>query len=123
MARRLENIMDRDKMLEDQDLHKKLLIPAVISLFAGFARYAFSEKRSFWHFIRGALIAGFVGLMTSLAIQDVAMSEGIKGMIIGVTSFCADEVATFLVAAATEARRDPLGYVDRMVKAFRGEKK
>jgi len=113
---------DKDPMFDDQELQKKLLIPAGSILAASIARFAFSEKRSFWTFLRGVAIAGFVGLMTSLGIHDVAMEEGTKGMIIGVTSFCGDEVAMFLIAVATEARKDPLGYLHKIINALRAQK-
>lgn len=106
-------------MQEYEELHKKLLVPVIISLMAAVARFAFSQQRTFWSFLRGVAIAGFVGLMTSLGIHDLALSEGTKGMIIGITSFCADEVAMFVIASATEMRKDPLGYVSRIIDALR----
>ncbi len=109
--------------MEDyQDMIKRLTIPGMIALLAGTARFAFSEKKSLWSFFRGVMLAGFVGFMTGFGLQDSHLSEGVRFAIIGVTSFCADEVAMFLVAAATELRKDPLGYLSKIVDSLRGKK-
>lgn len=113
------NFEGRGGMFEDER-YTKLAIPASIAFMAGFARFAFSDKKSLWSFFRGVVLAGFIGLMTSLGIVDLPVSEGVKGMIIGVTSFCADEVAMFIIAVANEVRKDPLGYVSKFIDALRG---
>ena len=107
-------------MFESNEPLEKLTIPAIIAIMAGFARFAFAEKRSVWSFFRGITIAGFVGSMTTLGIHNMAMDEGMKGVIIGVTAFCADEVALFTIAAANEVRKDPLKYVSNLIDAIRG---
>lgn len=99
---------------------RKLLIPVTIAVMGGFARFAFSENRSFVSFIRGVVIAAFVGVMVSLALQDTFLSESMRGMIIGVSSFCADEVVLFLLACAKEVRNDPLKYLMNILTAVRG---
>lgn len=107
-------------MQDYEELQKKLMIPVIISLMAAVARFAFSQQKSFLSFLRGVAIAAFVGLTTALGIHDTALSEATKGAIIGVTAFCADEVAMFLIASAGELRKDPLGYAARIFDALRG---
>lgn len=101
---------------------RRLTIPVTIAAMAGFARFLFSRERSLLSFFRGVTIAGFVGLMTSLGLQHVEIDEGMKGMIIGITSFCADEVAQVLIALAKEIQKDPFKYIYRVIDAFRSQK-
>lgn len=107
-------------MFEDKEALEKLTVPAIIAVAAGFTRFAFSEKRSVWSFVRGLTVAGFVGAMTTLALQSSTIEPSMRGVIIGVTAFCADEVALFALAAANEVRKDPLRYVSNILDAFRG---
>lgn len=107
-------------MFDSDDQLQKLTVPAIIAVAAGFARFAFSEKRSVWSFFRGITIAGFVGAMTTLGLDSVHIEPSMKGVIIGVTAFCADEVALFALAAANEVRKDPLRYISNILDAVRG---
>jgi len=104
----------------EQESMEKLTVPALIAVMAGFTRFAFSEKRSVWSFFRGITVAGFVGAMTTLGLQTMHIDPSLKGVIIGGTSFCADEVAMFTIAAANEVRKDPLRYVANILDAVRG---
>lgn len=108
--------------MEDiEDLFKKLMIPAMISLMAGLARFFFSDKRSIWGFLRGVFLASFFGFMTGLGLQDTGLSDGARYAIVGATSFCADEFAMLLVGAAQKIRKDPLGYLASVLDALRGK--
>ena len=107
-------------MFDSDDQLQKLTVPAIIAMAAGFARFAFSEKRSVWAFFRGITIAGFVGAMTTLGMASVNIDPSMKGVIIGVTAFCADEVALFALAAVNEVRKDPLRYISNILDAVRG---
>lgn len=83
----------------------------MISLMAGFARFIFSDKKSVLSLCRGIFIAGFVGMMTGYGLQDVEFSEGTKGLVIGVASFCADEVLMIILKFAAHVKKDPVKYV------------
>lgn len=103
-------------MDEYSELLKKLTIPVTISLMAGFARFIFSDNKSLLTFLRGIFIAGFVGMMTGFGLQDAAFSEGTKGLIIGISSFCADEVLMIVLKFATNVKQDPMKYVREYLK-------
>ncbi len=102
------------------ELIRKMTIPVIIALMGGLARFAFSGNRSFGAFIRGVIIAGFVGVMVTFALEGTLLAEGTKGMIIGVASFCADETIMFVLACAKEIKKDPLKYLMNVIDAFRG---
>ncbi len=99
---------------------RKLIIPITIAVMGGFARFAFSNNRSVWGFLRGVIIAAFVGVMVSLALQDTFLSESMKGMIVGVSSFTADEIVLFILACFREVMKDPLKYAMNVLGAIRG---
>lgn len=101
---------------EYSDLLKKLTIPASISLMAGLARFVFSDNKSLLTFLRGMFIAGFVGMMTGYGLQDAELSEGMKGLIIGASSFCADEVLMIVLKFAAHVKKDPMKYVREYLK-------
>ena len=107
-------------MSDIEEMVKRLLLPAVFSIFGGIARVVFSGTKCIWCFGRGIILSGFVGLACALGLQGLDIPEGPKGMIIGVAAFCAEEAAMFLVELATAIKKDPLGYATRILSALRG---
>jgi len=72
---------------------RKIWITIGIALTAGVARSVTSgERRSFGQFVQGLFLAGFVGAMTALALQQSSFSEPFKGFIIGLASFAGEDV-------------------------------
>ena len=72
---------------------KKIWLTIGIALTAGLARNLSSgERRSFGQFLQGLFLAGFVGAMTALALQQTSFSEPFKGFVIGLASFAGEDV-------------------------------
>jgi len=72
---------------------KKIWLAVSIATTAGLARsLMLQERRSFWGFVQGLFLAGFVGAMTALALGQTQLSEPFKGFIIGLASFAGEDL-------------------------------
>lgn len=103
------------------ETYEKFILPAMLSFVAALARFAFSDKKSILIFLRGVIISCFAGAMMALALQDYEMGEGMKGAIVGVSAFCADEVLAVLITMAKHIKDDPMRWVRDYLNSRRGQ--
>lgn len=79
-----------------------------ISIMAGMSRSILTEDRRSLHgYIRGFVLAVFVGYVASIGLKDLEISEGTKSVIIAVCSFTADDILIGIVALSSKIKEDP----------------
>ena len=84
-----------------------------ISALAAASRSIISEdRRSFKGFVRGLVLAVFVGGVVGALIQDVSFSPATQGGIVGVAAFVADDLLILLISVTTHLRNNPTAIVD-----------
>ena len=98
-------------MDEFQSSINKLSFPVLLSLFAGLVRFLFSDKKSLINFLRGVIVSCFAGAIVSMALQEYQFTEGMKGAIVGVSAFVADELLMVIIIFAKNIRANPGKYV------------
>ena len=80
------------------------------------------DRRSFKGFLRGLVLAVFVGTMTSLAVKDYGLTPGVQGCIIGIASFIADDILMLILAIIAAIRKDPKEAILNAIEyIFRGK--
>lgn len=84
-----------------------------ISTMAAASRSILSEdKRSISGFLRGLVLAGFVGTVVGLFIQDYQLSATMQSAIVGVCAFVADDLLLILLAVSGKLRSNPRIIID-----------
>ncbi|MCA9340741.1 MAG: hypothetical protein KDA17_07540 [Candidatus Saccharibacteria bacterium] len=98
-------------------LFKSVLAMFGISALAAASRTILSEdRRTFGGFIRGLVLAGFVGIMAGLIIQDYAFSPATQGAIVGVAAFIADDILILVLGVAEKLRDNPGLIIDFIIR-------
>lgn len=93
---------------------RKVCYAIVIAMSAGFARHvATGGGRSFTQFIQGLFLAGFVGGMTGLALQQTSLSEPFKGFVIGLVAFAGEDVLLGVLKMSRGFAENPRRYLRR----------
>lgn len=101
-------------MLEEA---RKIWFAFGIALIAGFARAATDkDKRKLWPFVQGLFLAGFVGAMTAMAMEQTSFSEPFKGFVIGLASFAGEDLLMGLLKLSKQFGVHPLESVKRWVQ-------
>lgn len=78
------------------------------SILAAASRSVLSEdRRSITGFLRGLVMAVFVGMMVSLIVKDYNLTPGVQGVVIGVASFVADDILLLIITASNAIRNNP----------------
>lgn len=99
---------------------KKLWITIGIALTAGVARNVTSgERRTFGQFVQGLFLAGFVGAMTALALQQTSFSEPFKGFVIGLASFAGEDVLMGVLKLSRDFGLHPADALRRLRRFLR----
>ena len=76
----------------EQFLH--LLMPFLLALMGGVAHGLNRPKENFtwWGFLTGLIVAGFVGVVVYYLLQDLHVSENFKSATIAISGYSADKV-------------------------------
>lgn len=98
------------KFLKEYGLHIFFI------LFGMLARYQYNPDRNFTDWIRHALISGFAGSMGIMVVEHYAFSPPLKGFIVGVVAFLADDLLRTTLYLGTEMRKDPTSFLKRFRK-------
>lgn len=94
----------------------------VLAVMAGTSRTIMTESsRTFGAYMRTIALAGFVGWCASLLLQDIKLSEGIKGCIVGAVAFVASDILNALLLVVQQLAKDPIGTWARILNAWRGK--
>lgn len=103
--------MEQTKMEKFQHWMNELSFPIAFSLVAGIIRFLFSDKKSVLSFLRGVTVSCFAGAIVSMALQSYQFNDGMKGAIVGVSAFVADEILMVIIIVAKNFKDDPMSYV------------
>ena len=110
----------------DEDQRKLLTVAATagaIGLFAGVVRGVVQQRHGGWpNFFRGLAASVAVAILVGWGLDDAGLSPTKAAAIIGVCSWLADDVLLGLGELAKVFGADPLGFIDRVWKAIRGQK-
>lgn len=94
--------------LELSPFIKTLLSLIGISTIAAASRTIMSEdRRTIRAFLRGLLLATFVGGIVGALIHDYTFSDETKGGIVGVCAFVADDILQLLINLSLHLRNHP----------------
>jgi hypothetical protein len=94
-------------MINDPDLNALTAVGGW-SILAAASRSVLSEdRRSITGFLRGLVMATFVGMMVSLIVKDYNLTPGVQGVVVGVASFVADDILLMIITASTAIRNNP----------------
>lgn len=87
-----------------------------ISALAAASRSILSEdRRSVTGFVRGLILACFVGGIVGLLIQHQDLSPSLQGAFVGISGFVADDILLFVINFSRKMRDDPTAVVDMMI--------
>lgn len=79
-----------------------------ISSMAAVSRSILSEdRRSFAGFLRGFILAVFVGGVIGAAIQDMDFSAPTQGAIVGLAAFISDDILLLVISISKHMRENP----------------
>lgn len=88
-----------------------------ISTLAAASRTILSEdRRSITGFLRGLVLAIFVGVLTGFAMNDYDFGPGTQGAIVGVSAFVADDILMIILAVTKNLRKDPSKLIDFILR-------
>ena len=88
-----------------------------ISTLAAASRSILSEdRRSLSGFIRGFILAVFVGGIVGALIQDYDFSPATQGGIVGISAFVADDILLLIIAISGHLRKNPKMIVDFVLR-------
>lgn len=73
-------------------LGSEWILPVSLAVIGGIIRRLRSGRCSSASLIFGMAMAGFVGVLAHLALQDVAMSAGLKSAIVGVAGYAGGDL-------------------------------
>lgn len=104
-------------MSDEADFIRTICSLAGISALAAASRSILTEdRRCFWCFVRGLVLAGFVGTMAGLLIQDYNFTVPTQGGIVGIAAFIADDLLMILLGCARKLRDKPTILIDYFLK-------
>lgn len=84
-----------------------------ISTLAAASRSILSDdRRSLVGFLRGLVLALFVGGVVGGLIQDYDFSPPTQGGIVGIVAFVADDILLFVISFTRKLRDDPSAVID-----------
>lgn len=88
-----------------------------ISALAAASRSIMSEdRRSFTGFLRGLILAVFVGCVVGLLINDFNLSPETQGGIVGLAGFVADDLLVLVINTTRKLRDDPAALIDFILR-------
>lgn len=88
-----------------------------ISALAAASRSVLSEdRRSLAGFVRGLMLALFVGGIVGSFIQDSSFSEPAQGGIVGLSAFVADDILLLVIGIAAHLRKNPKTIIDFVLR-------
>jgi hypothetical protein len=97
-------------------------VSGILGLFVGIARGIIQQKHgSFGAFFRGVVASVFVAILVSWGITDAGLTVTTKGVIVGVCAFIADDILLGLLSLGALIGKDPLGFLSRLLAAYRGQ--
>lgn len=92
-----------------------------LSALAAASRSILSEdRRSIAGFMRGLVLAGFVGTVVGLLTNDMKFSPPTQGGIVGIAAFVADDILLFVINASRLLRDDPRIMIDWVLRRDSG---
>lgn len=84
-----------------------------LSTLAALSRSILSEdRRSIRGFLRGLVLALFVGVIVGALIQDYSFSPATQGAIVGICGFIADDLLMIVLAITARLRKHPHIIID-----------
>lgn len=102
---------------EFERLFKASLASILVAIFAGISRIAFTEeKRTLGVFIRGLILAIFVGFLVDNLLRASGVDDGTKTFAIAVCAFCADDLLVGVLALGKRFRQNPAGTIKTIIK-------
>jgi len=90
---------------------RRTFIFLFISVCAGIARCLVTSNYRPVYFIRGLFLAAFAGALTNLGLESSSLSEGTRGLIVGVVAFSADDILMGLVEIGSAFKKDPYRFI------------
>lgn len=94
-----------------------------ISALAAASRSILSEeKRTIGGFLRGLVLAAFVGTIVGLIIQDYNYTPTTQGGIVGICAFVADDLLMVVLAVTGKLRKNPTIIIDYFINRTGGGK-
>lgn len=95
-------------MTDSAKLLNTVLSLGSISIMAAASRTILSEdRRSFWGFIRGFILAIFVAVLVGWGVDGSNLSQEWKNLIIGISAFAADDILLVILSVTSKLRSDP----------------
>lgn len=65
------------------------------------------DRRSIIGFLRGLVLAIFVGIIVGLVIQDYGFTAPTQSAVVGISSFIADDILLMILAVSSAVCKDP----------------
>lgn len=94
---------------------------AVVGVVAGVAQGVVEKRHGGWGgFVRAVLTGTAVAVIVGLGIEDFIASETARLAIVGACAVISEDIWAGLKAMGSAMRRDPLGFVARVIDAVRG---
>lgn len=94
---------------------------AAVGVVAGIAQGVVEKRHGGWGgFARAVLTGTAVAVIVGLGIEDFIASETARLAIVGACAVISEDIWAGLKALGSAMRRDPLGFVARVIDAVRG---
>lgn len=88
-----------------------------LSTLAAASRTILSEdRRSITGFLRGLVLAIFVGAVVGFGIQDYHFSPATQGMVVGISAFVADDILLIILSLSRTFRNKPEKILDWILR-------
>lgn len=98
-----------------------IVTSAVVGLFAGLAQGVVEKRHGGWGgFLRAVLTGTAVAVIVGLAIEGFVASETLRLAIVGGCAVVSEDIWMGLRTLGGTMRRDPLGFLVRVLDAIRG---
>lgn len=110
------------RIVSDAAVLYALFSSAIIGLLGGAAAGAHQFKHGGWSGVAKAMVIGIgVAVVVGLGVMDYVQSEALRFAIVGACAAIGEDVLEGLKAFGKAVRKDPLGAVQRVIAALRGQ--
>lgn len=98
--------------------------PVTFGVSAGLSRWIAGGHEGGWRHLLGQLfLSAFVAIAAALYLAEEVMGDGKRLTFVILIAFVARDLLMGIISIALQFRSDPLGIVQRVREALRGEKK
>lgn len=75
-----------------------------------------ADRRSIKGFLRGWVLAGFVGIVVGAIMKGQGYTPETMGGVVGIAAFIADDILLFLITIASTLRNNPQQIIDWLLR-------